>query len=120
MGRCYSAATSWGPTPARMARFSRAVRGLPLRIRDPNNATGYCNPETDAVLAQALATYDLRERARLYRRHQQILAEQRPMLFGWAPKFIEVRSDDLTSTVGPLSTSSPTWWWQLETLAVMR
>ena len=105
-----------GPDGESFACSSRPTPASP----DLDNATGYCNPETDTVLAQARATYDVRERARLYRRHQQILAEQRPMLFGWAPTFIEVRSDDLTSTAGPLSTKSQTWWWQLETLAVMR
>ncbi len=112
--------TSWAPDPGPdgevFACGSRPTREKP----DTNNATGYCNPKTDALLAQALATYDVRERARLYRLHQQILAEERPMLFGWAPKLFEVRSADLTSTDGPLSTSSATWWWQLETLAVMR
>ena len=84
------------------------------------NAMGYCNRDTDDALGEARATYDLRERARLYRLHQQILAQERPMLFGWAARLLEVRSDDLTSTAGPLSTSSLTWWWQLETLAVIR
>ena len=87
---------------------------------DASNIMGYCDPATDAVLERALATYDLRERARLYQRHQHILTENRPVLFGWAARFVEVRSDDLISTAGPLSTSSLTWWWQLETLAVMR
>jgi ABC-type transport system substrate-binding protein len=84
--------------------------------RDDDNLMGYENDEVDALLDKAKATYVLEERARLYRQYQLILAHDRPMLFAYALRLIEARSDQLTSTAGPLSSSSPTWWWQLERL----
>ena len=80
------------------------------------NFMGYDSPESDAVLAQARATYDLPDRARLYQAHQRILAEDRPILFGWSALLRDARSDRLESTQGPLETDTSTWWWQLETL----
>jgi len=82
------------------------------------NYIGYDSQESDSLLDQARATYDPRLRARLYREQQRIMAEDRPVLFAWSPRISEVRSDRLESTQGPLSTSTSTWWWQLETLFV--
>jgi ABC-type transport system substrate-binding protein len=83
---------------------------------DGDNITGYSNPEVDALLDQARSIYGLPERARLYRRYQEFLRDDRPMLFAWVPRLIEARSDRLTSVDGPLPESSATWWWELEKL----
>jgi len=82
------------------------------------NFMGYDSPESDELLAQARATYDLPDRARLYQEHQRILAEDRPILFGWSALLRDARSDRLGSTQGPLETDTSTWWWQLETLFI--
>lgn len=97
------------------AIFHSSVRATPERP-DGNNYMGYDNPESDSLLEQGRATYDPRKRARLYREHQRILAEDPPMLFAWSPRLHEPRSDRLVSTRGPLATDTSTWWWQLETL----
>jgi ABC-type transport system substrate-binding protein len=85
---------------------------------NPNddNLMGYESKEVDALLKKARETYVLEERARLYRQYQLILADDRPLLFAFVLRLVEVRSEQLTSTVGPLPSSSATWWWQLETL----
>jgi ABC-type transport system substrate-binding protein len=95
---------------------SSAVSGPDRPTGD--NLGGYVNPEVDALLDQALRTYELTERARLYRRIQELLATDRPMLFAWNPQITEARSDRLTSVDGPLSESSRTWWWELEKLVL--
>ena len=82
------------------------------------NVMAYTSPESDAILEQARAAPDTRERARLYREHQRILAEDRPVLFAWSPLLHEARSDRLASTAGPLETDTLNWWWELETLTV--
>jgi len=83
-----------------------------------NNYMGYASRESDSLLEQARATYDPRERARLYREHQRVLAKDRPVLFAWSPRLREPRSERVVSTRGPLATDTSTWWWQLETLFV--
>jgi ABC-type transport system substrate-binding protein len=83
---------------------------------DGDNMVGLDNEEVDTLLDQAQKTYDLEERARTYRQYQAVLADQRPMLFAYAIQIAEARSDQLTSTEGPLSEASATWWWQLEKL----
>jgi ABC-type transport system substrate-binding protein len=82
------------------------------------NVGGYASPESNALLEQARAAQDTRERARLYREHQRILAEDRPVLFAWSPLLQEARSDRVQSTAGALETDTLNWWWQLETLIV--
>jgi len=82
------------------------------------NYMGYDSPESDELLAQARATYDLPERARLYQEFQRTLARDRPILFGWSALLRDARSDRLESPQGPLATDSSTWWWELETLFV--
>jgi peptide/nickel transport system substrate-binding protein len=82
------------------------------------NFMGYSSAESDALLDRARSTYDPRERARLYREHQRVLANDRPMLFAWSALIREPRSSRFESTVGPLRTDTATWWWELETLFV--
>jgi ABC-type transport system substrate-binding protein len=84
--------------------------------RDDNNMMGYKNPTVDRLLDGARKTYVLEQRAKFYRQYQTILANERPMLFAYAVRVVEARSDRLTSTEGPLSASSRTWWWQLDDL----
>ena len=83
-----------------------------------NNYMGYDSRESDRLLERARATYDPRERARLYREHQRVLAKDRPVLFAWSPRLREPRSERVVSTRGPLATDTSTWWWQLETLFI--
>ncbi len=105
------------PDPDFLPIFHSSVIGTPLNPKG-NNMMGYASPESDALLEQGRATYDPRERARLYRQHQQILAEDRPLLFAWSPRIREARSDRLESTRGQLATDTSTWWWQLENLVL--
>lgn len=82
------------------------------------NYIGYESAESDSLLDQGRATYDQRERARIYREWQRVLAEDRPVLFAWSALIREARSARLQSTRGPLENDTSTWWWELETLFV--
>ena len=78
------------------------------------NYFGYDSAESDSLLDQGRATYDQEERARVYRQWQEVVAEDRPVLFAWSGLVREARSNRLESTQGPLATDASTWWWQLE------
>ena len=82
------------------------------------NYMGYESAASDSLLDQGRATYDQRERARIYREWQRVLANDRPVLFAWSALIREARSNRLESTRGPLETDTSTWWWELETLFV--
>ena len=67
------------------------------------NFMGFSNPQVDELLDQGIETYDQRERARIYRELQQVLAEERPVLFGWAARQHEVLDARLGLTEGELN-----------------
>jgi ABC-type transport system substrate-binding protein len=79
---------------------------------------GYGNPRIDELLQRGIATYEQRERARIYREFQQVLAEDRAALFAWAFRVNEAIGRDLGLTEGELNLGSPSWFWQLEKLVV--
>ena len=80
------------------------------------NYMGYDSAENDSLLEQGRATYDQRQRARIYREWQGVVAKDRPVLFAWSSVVREPRSDRMESTHGPVKEDSNTWWWELETL----
>ena len=102
--------------PARDDPIFRSDNVTSRENPEGDNVMSYENTEVDDLLDRARATYDLEERARLYQKVQVHLADDRPMLFAFALRLVEARSDQLTSTAGPLATTSGTWWWQLERL----
>jgi len=83
-----------------------------------SNFMGYSNPRVDELLDRGVATYDQRERARIYRELQEVLAEDRPVLFGWAPRIQEALDAGIGLTDGELNLSSRQWFWQLEKLVL--
>lgn len=82
------------------------------------NFMGYGNPRIDELLQRGIATYDQRERARIYREFQQVLAEDHAALFAWAFRVNEAIGRDLGLTEGELNLRSRAWFWQLEKLVV--
>jgi ABC-type transport system substrate-binding protein len=82
------------------------------------NFMGFSNPRVDELLDQGIATYDQRERARIYREFQQVLAEERPVLFAWAGRLREALDARIGLTDGELNLSSREWFWQLEKLVL--
>ncbi|MFN2483722.1 MAG: ABC transporter substrate-binding protein [Candidatus Limnocylindria bacterium] len=82
------------------------------------NFMGFANARVDDLLDEGLTTYDQRERARIYREFQEIIAEERPVLFAWADRVREVLDPRLTLTDGELNLSSRMWFWQLEKLVL--
>jgi peptide/nickel transport system substrate-binding protein len=85
---------------------------------DAINAMGYSNPDVDRLLDAGIATSDQRERARIYRDLQLLLADDQPVLFAWAPRIREVLSAGVGLTTGEIDRSSLNWWWQPEKLIV--
>ena len=79
---------------------------------------GYSNPDVDRLLDAGIATSDQRERARIYRDLQLLLADDQPVLFAWAPRIREVLSAGVGLTTGEIDRSSLNWWWQPEKLIV--
>ena len=76
------------------------------------NYIGYCNDEVDEIIEAGLATSDQAERKELYFRFQEILAEEQPYLFAYAPLVRDGMDVGLTFTDGELNLESPTWLWQ--------
>jgi ABC-type transport system substrate-binding protein len=86
--------------------------------RSTFNIMGFSDPRVDALLDEGIATYDLRERARIYREYQRLLAEQRPVLFGWSARQYDALDARLALTDGEINTSSRHWYWELEKLVL--
>jgi ABC-type transport system substrate-binding protein len=82
------------------------------------NFMGFADPEVDDLLAQGIATYDQRERARIYRQFQEVLAREQPVLFMWGNRLHEAIGSHLQMTDGPINLRSRMWWWQLEKLTL--
>jgi peptide/nickel transport system substrate-binding protein len=82
------------------------------------NFMGFSNPRVDELLDQGIATYDQRERARIYRELQEAIAEDRPVLFGWSARIQEALDARIGLTDGELNLSSRQWFWQLEKLVL--
>jgi ABC-type transport system substrate-binding protein len=79
---------------------------------------GFSNPRVDQLLDDGIATYDQRERARIYRELQQVLADEQPVLFAWGQRAQEAMDSRLRLTDGPLDLRTRMWWWQLEKLVL--
>lgn len=80
------------------------------------NFMGFADEHVDELIDQGVATYDQRERARIYRELQQVLADERPVLFAWAPRQYEALDARLGLTDGQINLSSRMWFWELEKL----
>ncbi len=82
------------------------------------NYIGFCDPEVDEIIEAGLATSDQEERKELYFRFQEILAEQQPYLFAYAPLVRDGMDLGLTFTDGELNLESPTWLWQRHKIVI--
>jgi ABC-type transport system substrate-binding protein len=82
------------------------------------NFMGFADPEVDDLLAQGIATYEQRERARIYRQLQEVLAREQPVLFAWGNRTNEALNSNVHLTDGPINLGSRMWWWQLEKLSL--
>ncbi len=82
------------------------------------NFMGFANQEVDRLMDEGVATYDQRERARIYRQLQELLADEQPVLFAWGTRSHEALDSRLRLTDGPINLDSRMWWWQLEKLTL--
>ncbi len=82
------------------------------------NYIGYCNEEVDEIIEDGLATSDQDERRELYFRFQEILAEEQPYLFAYAPLVRDGMHVDMRFTDGEFNLTSPTWLWQRHKIVI--
>ena len=82
------------------------------------NYIGYCNPEVDELIEAGLATSDQEERREIYFRFQEILAEEQPYLFAYAPLVRDGMHVGMQWTDGEFNLSSPTWLWQRHKIVI--
>lgn len=82
------------------------------------NYIGYCNEEVDEIIEAGLATSDQDERRELYVRFQEILAEEQPYLFAYAPLVRDGMHVDMRFTDGKFNLTSPTWLWQRHKIVI--
>lgn len=83
-----------------------------------SNFMGFTSAKVDQLLNEGVATYDQRERARIYRQLQETLADEQPVLFAWADRRYEALDSRLRSTDGRIDLTTRQWWWQLEKLTL--
>jgi peptide/nickel transport system substrate-binding protein len=110
----------WGePDPEESAVWSsRRITSAEHPNGDGANLFGWADERGDTLLDALDSTYDQRERARIFKEFQELLAEEQPNLFAWADSGREVLSAAVRSTAGPLDLTSGNWWWQVEKLYV--
>lgn len=82
------------------------------------NYIGYCNPEVDELIEAGLATSDQEARKELYFEFQQILADEQPYLFAYAPLVRDGMHAGMKWTDGEFNLSSPTWLWQRHKIVI--
>ena len=82
------------------------------------NFMGFADARVDRLLDEGIATYDQRERARIYRQLQRLIADEHPVLFGWSPRIHEALDARLGLVDGDLDLSSRQWYWELEKLVL--
>jgi ABC-type transport system substrate-binding protein len=82
------------------------------------NYIGYCNPEVDEIIDAGLATSDQEERTELYHRFQEILAEEQPYLFAYAPLVRDGMHAGMQWSDGEFNLESPTWLWQRHKIVI--
>jgi ABC-type transport system substrate-binding protein len=82
------------------------------------NYIGYCNEEVDEIIEAGLATSDQEERKELYFRFQEILAEEQPYLFAYAPLVRDGMHAGMKFTDGEFNLESPTWLWSRDKIVI--
>lgn len=82
------------------------------------NYIGYCNERVDEIIEAGLATSDQEERRELYFEFQEILAEEQPYLFAYAPLVRDGMHVGMTYTDGEIDMDSPTWLWKRHKLVI--
>lgn len=80
------------------------------------NDVGYSDPTFDTLMEQARSTYDIVERARLYRAAQRILADDLPVIPIWYRLGRVALRPGLTTVNGPLDLKKPGWDWRPDQL----
>ena len=88
--------------------------------RTGNNWVGYSSAEVDSLLDEGRSTTDLAERARIYKRLQTVLAEDRPFIFAYTLSAHVIVSRAVGQRDGELDLTTPRWWWRLEDLTLTR
>jgi peptide/nickel transport system substrate-binding protein len=80
-----------------------------------DNYTRLCDPRLDSAELRALATYRLADRKKDYAEIQRLVTEDRPMLFLWFAKRVDVANTDLRGyrPAHAVTTLWNTWEWSI-------
>lgn len=84
-----------------------------LHSGEPQNVSGYSNPDADALLEEGRTTVDQEERTRIYGELQELLVEDVAVLWAWDRPFISVIRDDFVGhqpTLLAFFNSLPSWY----------
>jgi ABC-type transport system substrate-binding protein len=84
------------------------------------NFTGFSDRRVDDLVETELQTDDIKDRARLIRELQQIIANDRPYLFAYSPLEFEAVTTRLKRTDGDVALDSPAWSSMPERLVLSR
>ena len=101
-------------------------RQTPERSTDPESAPnwmGFVDERVDRLVDEGIAAYSREQREPIYRELQQIVAQERPVMFLYSYDWQEVITADLRIGDEAIDTRdrvSPMWWWRLEDLRVDR
>jgi ABC-type transport system substrate-binding protein len=82
------------------------------------NYIGYCNERVDEIIEAGLATSDQDERRELYFEFQEILAEEQPYLFAYAPLVRDGMHVGMRWTDGEFNLESPLWLWNRHKIVI--
>lgn len=85
---------------------------------DTINFMGFMNEQVDELLDAGVATYDQRERAQIYRELQELIADEKPVLFAWAARAYDALDPRLGYVDGEINLGSGQWYWRYEDLVL--
>ncbi|HET7677125.1 MAG TPA: ABC transporter substrate-binding protein [Candidatus Limnocylindrales bacterium] len=84
---------------------------------DLNNYGCFKNAEADKLIEDGLVELDQAKRAEIYKRFEEIVAEELPYLFAWSDIAREALAKSVNSTGGeftPENMDTPTFFWEME------
>ncbi|MDO9573362.1 MAG: ABC transporter substrate-binding protein [Candidatus Contubernalis sp.] len=83
--------------------------------QSPLNELGYVNHEVDSVIQEAIMSLDREERSRMYRRAQEMIVEDAPMVWLYYREALHAASDRLSNfTPHPNSTFYNVHQWEIK------
>ena len=80
------------------------------RQPDGENSGGFSDPRIDTLARQLETEYDVSRRADLFRRYQELIAQEQPVLFAYFRVRLVAVASGLAASDGPLDVNQPFWY----------